>query len=495
MRRLRFLLWLSLAGIVVAVILLLRGFGVFGPAVMAGARDLPAGHQEIAFISPATSPSNWERLVAGVHRVKNEFPGLIVEEENAFPDQTAAVPEIGLRFAGSDARLWIRWYKMTSETGIERWIKVLARRPTPPLAVMGGGSSDRARDLASALAAELSWLGPPPLLLLTTATANGVILNDQLPVPQPLMQIYPGRTFRCCFNNRQMADAIRDFVWSQPDLRPFGRPTLLLPSVAAGTDSWSCAGWLVAGASLQPATIHVLQWDDDPYSVDLSQQFRAVFRRFESESGDTNIFNVPYSIGGYYTPNSWEARGIRTFLSVMDNSPDQRHLLVLPAVDKPARRILHGLTVVAPLAVRNLVAVSGDSISLNTIYRDRHIAWNIQDMPVPLVFFAHQNPAAWGAVPADQPSSSRTPSSTDEALLNADIVGLLVEAGFGVMPGSAPADPHLLQNADELGKRLLARQPKYFEDDGDRAGGSGEHIVCLRPLFDDNGRVKPEARI
>src|SRR5271157_3665231 len=100
MRRLRFLLWLSLAGIVVAVVLLLRGFGLFGPAVLAGARDLPPGHQEIAFISPATSPSNWERLVAGVHIVKKDFPGLIVEEDNAFPDQTAAVPEIGLRFAG-----------------------------------------------------------------------------------------------------------------------------------------------------------------------------------------------------------------------------------------------------------------------------------------------------------------------------------------------------------------------------------------------------------
>jgi len=49
----------------------------------------------------------------------------------------------------------------------------------------------------------------------------------------PLMDVYRGRSFRFCFTNRQVAQAVVDFVWSQPDLRPIGNP---VPAIAALTE-------------------------------------------------------------------------------------------------------------------------------------------------------------------------------------------------------------------------------------------------------------------
>src|SRR5262249_41180713 len=149
--------------------------------------------------------------------------------------------------------LWIRWYKMTSEAGIEKWISELAQRSPAPLAVLGGGSSDRARDLAPALAGQTSWKGDPPLLLITTATADRLYLAKEKKF-RKLIETSPGRSFRFCFTNSQMAGAIRDFIWSRAALRPYGAidPRLVLTEVTAtGGDLWSALGLLNAAERLQ----------------------------------------------------------------------------------------------------------------------------------------------------------------------------------------------------------------------------------------------------
>src|SRR5262249_47797041 len=153
--------------------------------------------------------SSWERFVAGVRRVKEEMPELGVDLANAFPDETAAVPEVVLSMEGCPHKLWIRWYKLTSDLGVDQWVEALAQRVPPPLAVIGGGSSARARDLAKALAGQPQWKGDAPLLLITTATADKVRLDEERqPVLTPemvdqgkhpwrdLMDIYPRRSFR-----------------------------------------------------------------------------------------------------------------------------------------------------------------------------------------------------------------------------------------------------------------------------------------------------------
>src|SRR5262245_57442351 len=127
MHRLRLLWWLMPAALLLAGYLTLRGFGVLGAATQL-AMPVPPGDQEIAWIQPATSGSTWQRLLAGIERVRKDWPALRVDERNAFPEQTTAVPEIGLSLQGVPGTLWIRWYKMSSEAGIVKWTQELARR-------------------------------------------------------------------------------------------------------------------------------------------------------------------------------------------------------------------------------------------------------------------------------------------------------------------------------------------------------------------------------
>lgn len=492
MRRIRLILIALLVGLLLGGYLTLRGLGLFGPPVGARAKSVPEGDQEIAWINPATSGSTWERFVAGIRNLRQDYPGLVVEDANAFPEQTTAVPEVALRIEGCPHRLWIRWYKLTSEAGKEQWVEELSRRSPAPLALVGGGSSDRARDLAQVLAAQKEWRGKPPLFLLMTATADELFVGEQKNQPVALMKIYPERTFRFCFTNRQMADAVRDLVWTHPFLRPVGSPAPGLPGLATiGGDFWAGLGLFAAEAALRP-NVRVVEWEDDPYSLDLSNQFRNVLQDHDDQA-TTTISRVAYSVGDYYLPNRPEAEEIAEYAEELADAGHRRQVLVIPAVEKPARRILRGLSAAAPKEVRNVVAVTGDSISFNVVYRDREIAWNIQDMPVPLVFFCHQNPAAWREekpVP-DERLNTRFPNATDDELLNADIIRVLLDAAF-VRPESGP--PQLLTDPDALAQRLHDRQPAFFDADGNRKGGSGEYVVCLRPHF-DRARVLPHATL
>src|SRR5262249_2027003 len=143
-----------------------------------------------------------------------------------------------------------------------------------------------------------------PLLLITTATANTFLPLDEPPEPdddgftrpKDLMKVYEERSFRFCFTNRDMARAVVDFVWETDELRPRddGRPPAVFP----------------------------LEWFDDPYSVDLSQQFRCLFAHDQTfcrgEPFDwparwgprpelVRPPEVRYSVGGFWRPNRREA--------------------------------------------------------------------------------------------------------------------------------------------------------------------------------------------
>jgi hypothetical protein len=511
MRRLRYLLWLGLAAILLAGYLTLRSSGILGSPVQARAKEVPEGDQEVAFIQAATNAATWERFVAGLHRfksrrnVKKYWPDLVVDDSNAFPEQSAAVPEVSLSYPGCAGKLWFRWYKLSSEADSEKWAKELAQRQPAPLAVIGGGSSDRARDLAMALRDQPSWRGEPPVLMITTATADNVYPGDAVPFPESLMTLYPGGTYRFCFTNSQMAEAIWDFVWTQEDLRPATNPNFLLPSgviEALGGDLWGSLP-LVLWGSLQPQPhlVHIVEWLDDPYSRDLAHQFRSVFSDPDNSPTPLTSFCVPYSVGDVWIPNPREAFVVQTLANFLPPSPDERCLLILPAVDKPARRFLRSLAFAAPREIGNVVAVTGDSIGFNTFYRDRQMAWNIQELPVPVVAFFHQNPVAWreatptgsGDVsPAIMPND---PTATDDVLMNADIVATLAEAAFGLQQDAASAcAPRIVANSRDLNAEIKRRRANYFADDGNRRGGNGEFLMCLRPL-NAAGRVLPRASL
>lgn len=126
----------------------LRGLGFWSDVEPGRVRPVPPGDQEIAWIAPATSGDTWERLVKALRLLTRTWPeahdgALEIDTTRAFLPLTADVPEVGLRFPGSST-LWVRWYKISGANDLVHWVHVLQQRVTPPLALAGGETSDRA---------------------------------------------------------------------------------------------------------------------------------------------------------------------------------------------------------------------------------------------------------------------------------------------------------------------------------------------------------------
>lgn len=521
---LRPLLLIALLGALVAgAVLAFRG----GPAL---ARPVPqpvaAGEHELVWLYGATNGSNWERFVAAAERLRGKYPGMEVHTEGAFPPQTTAVPEVALDWPAAGQRLVFRWYKLTSDWKAGDWAEALARRQPPPLAVIGGNSSDTARDLAFRMREACDGLPPAarPLLFLTAATADRVLPEDAADTHAdeteasygiPLSQVYAGRTFRFCYTNRQMAEAVTQFVGSQPDLRPDSDP------------------------------YYTVKWDDDSYSRDLIEGFGKSLRRLVAadDARDWSLaaglaaggfppafggalpldrlgprslppfrLGVPpvpqlidSSVGGFLKPNRYEMMVGGDLLDLAEQRKQSRPLLVVTGQVAPSRRFLHGLALTAPEQARRFVVVTGDAIAFNTVYRDRQVAWPVQELPFKVVFFCHHNPidpdAGFRPVPEARESpaelGSTASTGTEDVLLYGDIVEAVVQA--------FRRDDNPCADAGELGQRLAAlRQSgrrigydpngqRLFGDRGNRLGGVGEHVVCVRPRF-KGVRTLPDGR-
>ncbi|MFO0808111.1 MAG: hypothetical protein U0746_05775 [Gemmataceae bacterium] len=494
----RRLLYLLPAGLLVfgVVAWLYRGAVVVPP--------VHDGDQEVAWIHAATSGSTWERFVTGIHRAAHDDSRLHVNDSHAFLDQTTSIPEVVVSADGVSGKLRIRWYKLTSETNSNYWVRQLAARDPAPLAFIGGGTSDRALDLARALAGQAEWHGERPLLLILTATANAIHFDPLNGESDRLIDVYKGRSFRGCFTNEQMADAVVDFLWSQPDLRPTGSPLRALASVASASEPWTGLLALASTAADPPPAVTALEWNDDPYSIDLSRQFHKAFHAPHRPAVRGETRGIYYSVGGIYRPNRWETEAADILLRdlLRPGAEFERQVLVLPASPVQGRRVLRSVVGSVPLAGRNLVAVTGDSVGFNHLYRDGDFAWNVRSVPVPLIAFAHQNPVAWDSerangephpantvardaasshLEADAPRSPlRPPSGTDDVLLHRDLVRLLTDAAF-------PAQGSILDSADAVANRLRDHDPPFFDAAGDRLVGHGEHVVVVRPQFLDPG--------
>jgi hypothetical protein len=507
----RVVLALGLLGLAALIAVVAWG-GWFDPA-QAAVRPVPPGSQEIAWIAAATSAEPWERLIAALKQLQRDWPdrhsgeAITLNLDRAFLDLTADVPEIGLGLAGDGAMLWIRWYKLSGEIDSGQWVASLSKRGTPPLAIVGGDTSDRALALAQALDdAKDAWSGPAPLFCITTATAEryfareravGLTPHEQWP---KLMAVYPGRTFRFAFTNSRMVEAVLDFVRDTPQiwLMKQAQPATCAATVMAG-NTWTSLGLLAAAGHFQPYFIYTIAWADDGYSRDLAEIF---FRQFgeQFEHGRDEIHNIhdgpiPYGVGDYYQANPRERIAI-DFLVNRADLRDEQYLLVVPSNAQRARRFLRTLCRTAPVETRNLVVVNGDAISFNNIYRDRDVAWNILDIPLPLVFFSHRDPIDAGA--GFHPHKAAT--ATQDLLLFRDILEALVHAGYD--------QGRLLASADDVRTRLQKlrwhqghvsdgasqRGLPFFDAEGNRAVGTGEHIVWLQPRF-DGSRILPRATL
>jgi hypothetical protein len=492
--------------------LALGSFGFLAPA--REYRPVPAGHREIIFLAPATSGEAWERLVAAVDALCQESlqsggdkPRLNVAKERAFTDLTADVPEVSLWPDGcEDARLWIRWCKLSAESNSEKWISRLSGGARPPLGVIAGDTSFRALRAAEALQRHRGdWQGPPPLLLLTTATAESYVPHNKpnvattdKDVPRQLLDVYEGRTFRFSFANSRMAAAVLDFVRTHDESWPSGtRPANLATKSAAACaaphNPLAVAVLAATADDLFTTYLYSLKWDDDSFSADLADRFRVQFLEAFPRPR-VSPYQIEYSVGDFYQPNPREAFVVGQLLPELKATRERRQLMLLPADAERARRFLH--TVVrrsAPVDLNNLVVLACDSLSFNTILRDRNVAWNIQDLPVPLVMFSHRNPVAEDVGFKETTAAGAT--GTEDLLLYRDIVETLLLTAYRDSALTASSDEvaiglHQLSwaNGRVRPPPADAGAPLLFNPrDGNRHDGTGEHIIILRPDSDDRG--------
>jgi len=514
--------------LVAALFMTSRGLGLWEGSDGANVAGLIGEEQEIAWIEPATSTDAWAQFTSGLLRLQADWEiiggslgklqvDLGEEPTGAFPRLTADVAEIALYFAQAPAqKLWVRWYKISGDNPADAWVAKLRRRARPPLAVVGGGTSDRAFQLGQALvkAQEDGWPGKPPLFLITTATAE----TDRPPpidaadpqLGRRLMDLYPGRTFRFCFTNGAMVRAALGFLrenpqaWIEPS--PLSSALASAGAIACG-DPGGTVGFLHAAGHLGPK-LFTISWDDDSYSRDLEVLFRSQCKLWHPFAIPEDLGTLPYSVGDAYQPNASEVTSVDLFLSF--HAPPPRSILVLPASVQRMRRYLGFLCKSSPQAARNLVVVNGDAISFHNVYRDRDFAWNVLDMPVSLVFFSHRNPvdtsaaAAWGFAWRHDDDKKLSTTGTQDLLLYRDIIEAMLYASFedGRLLGDTDRvrerlrhtcwreveghsdDPrnHRIQNAIVHADPAPACH-ELFDASGDRRPGTGEHIVWLQPNF------------
>ncbi len=478
--------------------------------LLARPRHLPAGDREIAWLHNPTSFEAWENFVWGAKRAEMSGDGgpagLEVDDSHAFPDKTTAVPEVIIRRRGHAGAIRVRWYKVTDATTQEDWVKALARNNPPPLAIMGGWSSDRARILADAMH-DATWVAEHPLLFLTTATADKVDPDDDDDGAQGiagpnLISVYD-RSFRFCFTNRQMADSVTDFVLSDPTLRP---GPIVWPGIrgvcASAAGSWVGLTTLVANSfpPVDPIPAYAIEWRDDPYSTDLSFKFRESLQKQAGVAADlpqlaVTTQSVPFSTGRLNRPNPAEAQVAEHILANLP-PPGMRSILIIPTVSAPARRTLRALSQGDVGIGRQLVAVTGDGMGVNTFFRDREFAWPTRSIAIPLVLFTHADPFGWdmpgeGATPPQgyellPPTPGSVRSSTEDIRLYTRLTRVVASAGF------PDGESVLTTGPDTMAERLRTLRPAFFDTSGDRLSGSGEHVVVLRPSFaSDLPRSKP----
>jgi hypothetical protein len=450
-------------------------------------RPVPDGDQEIAWLHTPTAYESWDHFVRALKRIERSrtIPHFYVEDAHAYPQRTTAIPEVVIGRSDRIGRLHIRWYKVTDAVPQGRWVELLLRRSPAPLAIIAGWSSDRAAELAEAL--REAQHPDKPVLLLTAATAEQVATDAAMtgPAGPPLVTLYD-RTFRFCFSNRQMAEALTDFLLSEPSLRPHaGADPWLL---ATGT-AW-CNPWAALATLLSPEIpAFAIDWQDDPYSLDLSLHLRReLTRRCPTLPGGPRLIvirsQIPFSTGSVHQPNAAELDAISHLLQHLP-PPPRRTVLLLPTVTVPARRVLQALVREESEVGQRLVAITGDGISVNTLFRDREVAWPIRSMPIPIVLFAHADPFAWDrgeegdrltdgyALPAPLPG--QVCPTTEEVEHLRRLMEVLVTAAYTADP------PLLISRAEQLYQALRTLQPPFFDTAGNRQGGRGEHIVVLRP--------------
>jgi hypothetical protein len=446
---------------------------------------LSSEEQEIAWLMPATNRPNWDRFLEAARLLVAHSGGeLSWASDPVLARGSRDIPGFALARRNGTGRLWFRWYKLTSDYSAEHWLAGLLRRRPKPLAILGGNTSDRALELARLLRIWHDSDSSTPALLLTTATADDVEVAPGEGL-YPLLQVYPQRSFRFCFTNRQMADALVDFLSCRPDWLP------------------------------EDSVWDAITWRDDPYSEDFTNRVSDAL--LQRNLGQVRKSVVPYSVGEAWLPNVRERQIIEEDLAErIAQTPASPRVLVLPTVERTARRVLIGLGQAAPLTAGQITVVVGDSISFNVVCRDRRLLWPTELLPMRVLLFAHEDPAhlmgttsprlaelacqtasaigkVCGQWPVSIPAFSQLCSrhaATDDLLLWVRILQAVTQAAWTTQSSqhqpAAPGPGSHLADVETFLMRLRnfrnEQGEPFFEADGNRRLGSGEYVVCLQPV-------------
>lgn len=485
-----------------------------------------AGEQEVAWLYPATAPTSWNRFVMALARAEDDLaaavPGLRVRiDAKTFPEETTSIPEAAIEWPGG-RRLVFRWYRTTSEQDIAHWLAALLRRDPPPLALLGGSTSDAAYRVLTVLRDQADALpeAARPLMLLTTGTADRWIGGPTDPADgvRPLLDVYPGRTFRFCFSNAQIARATCDFVWSRPELRPDADPAYLIHWLDDAYSRDLNDGYQNALQEIAVrATVADLAWvlgcaaggGTGPFPggvLPLHRLGRDGSTVGRAERPDPLRQWIDSSVGTFTQPNRFEDRVSKFVLLDLAAHPGQhRPLLAVTGQLQPCRRFLREIVRSDPARSRRLVVTTGDAVNFTALYRDRRTHWPIQDLPFALVAFAHQNPidpdagflpTATSTDSAEAGIRRTSQAGTDDLLLLEEIV-----LALGLAANDAAGPDHLAGRLRELRYRAGRISVKtaasgdgapLFDTRGQRTSGTGEHLLYLQPRV-QNDRVLPEA--
>ena len=479
---------------------------------MAAPVPVAPDEQEIAWLYPATNTAPWERFVFAVKDLakgKGEGEDSLSYQiaDQAFPPQSAVTPELVLSSPEIRGKLVLRWYKLTGDQDTRYWTRLLLERHPPPLAIIGGNTSSGAIELAQCLREETDkrqLADRAPLLLLTSATADDLPASH--PNEFPLTSVYAGRTFRFCFTNGQIANAVTDFLQHRSELWPDMDPVYMIhwrddpysrdlsrrflealhePAAVGATGDWARAASIAAGTG---PPLDLAHWLHGPFRLDTPASW-----------------GLPHSIGTFDRPNRLEvAEASRLMRMKLEHAHEQRQpLLILPGASGPARRFLVALRRASPDEAKRFVVATGDAIAFNTIFRDRNIAWPIQDLPFRLVLFCHRNPVdAEAGFPLDLLSRLHDSSElkgqlagTEDLLLFNDVVDAIGYAwrrafrredmNAQALTASAFADAmretRWRRSVDRVADE--DRPLPFFDEQGNRCSGTGEHAVYLRPVY------------
>lgn len=529
MRLFRWAMMVALLAILgVAVHQTLLFFEVWGQVGESQVKPLDDDDQEIALIEPATSIDDWGRLVTAIRMLKADWarinpdqPELIVSLDNAFPDLTADVSEIVITLDLKPRKhLRLRWYKISGEHDVASWIRKLHARPRQPLAIVGGGTSDRAVRLALALRDTYpDPAQPSPALLITTATAEKTSRGN------PLIDLYARRTFRLAFTNQIIVESLLQFVHDTPGLGTHKAtdPRVLASAVTCmigAGDFVSAAAILRGYPELQPYTMHAVSWQDERYSLDMTDLFEHEFKKRFPLSEFFLDANIRSGVGEFFQPAPQEQGAVGTFLA-RQSPVSPNSFLVLPTGTVRMRRFLINLRQRSPQDARNLIILNGDAVAFHAVYRDRNVMWNILDLPYSLLFFSHRDPInasagfTWNKddrIEAVNAFPQRTTTGTHDVLLYRDLFETLIYAAFD--QGRLVADSHRMRDrlhttcwyvppldrAKQDPARVCntqvhpGRHRPFFDASGNRQRHTGEHIIWVKPNFTDD-RVDLTSRI